>query len=186
METPLYLSVDDIYRDPILSEDDIAGILNTSLAPRPSTMLYDKMEELGLGRGHHLLDIGCRDARHTCTLVERYACKAFGVDPVDDHIARALNLVEERKLAAQVFVQKGRMEQLSFPAGRFDYIWCRDMLNHLPDLHRGLAEAFRVLRSGGQMLVYQTFATALLEPSEAVRLYPPLAIVRPEHVNQLF
>ncbi len=177
METPLYLSVDDIYRDPELSTAEIDAVLDRSLHPRAATMLHDKMGELGLRSGHWLLDIGCRDARHTCVLVERYHCRAIGVDPVDDHIHRAMATIAERQLDDQISIQHGKIELLPFSASRFEYIWSRDMLNHVPDLRDGLLECFRVLRSGGKMVVYQTFATDLLEPTEAIRLYPPLAIV---------
>ncbi|OGF53103.1 MAG: hypothetical protein A2Z21_05735 [Candidatus Fraserbacteria bacterium RBG_16_55_9] len=43
-------------------------------------------------------------------------------------------------------------------------------------------ECTRVLKPGGQMLVFMTFATNLLEPQEALRLYAPLAIV-PENMS---
>jgi ubiquinone/menaquinone biosynthesis C-methylase UbiE len=55
-------------------------------------------------------------------------------------------------------------------------IWCRDVLNHV-DLPVALAECRRVLRPGGQMVVFQTLATELLEPQEAARLCAALAIV---------
>lgn len=176
-ETPLHLSVEEMYKTPELADEEIEAILNTSLTPRPSTMLYDTMGELGLSRNQQLLDVGCRDARHTCALVERYACRAFGLDPVDDHIERAQTMIAAQQMGNQVTVQKGKIELMPFKAEQFDYIWCRDMLNHVPDLHIGLRECFRVLCAGGRMLVYQTFATDLLEPAEAVRLYPPLAVV---------
>ncbi|MCB0061379.1 MAG: methyltransferase domain-containing protein, partial [Caldilineaceae bacterium] len=177
LETPLYLSVEEMYRDSELSDDAVAAILNETLHPRPATMLYEKMGKLGLDRIHRLLDVGCRDAKHTCNLVERYGCRAFGIDPVDDHIKRATLLIEERQMQERVSVHKGKIELLPFPNGRFEYIWCRDVLSHIADLRNGLLECYRVLRPGGRMLVYQTFATDLLEPTEAVRLYPPLAVV---------
>jgi ubiquinone/menaquinone biosynthesis C-methylase UbiE len=140
-------------------------------------MLYDKIGALGLRVGHQLLDVGCRDAKHTAALVQRYGCRAIGIDPVEDHITRANGLIAEQQLAGRLVVNKGRIEAIPSPSSRFDYIWCRDMLNHVPDLRVGLQECFRVLRTGGRMLVYQTFATNLLEPAEAVRLYLPMAIV---------
>lgn len=175
--TPPALTVNDIYRDLPLSDEEFESILAESLQPRPSTMLYDKMGALGLGEGHRLLDIGCRDAKHTARLVQRFGCSALGIDPVDDHITHAQELIKAEDLAERLTVHKGKIEALPAQNARFDFIWCRDMLSHVPDLFKGLAECFRVLRPGGNMLTYQTFATNLLEPAEAVRLYLPLAVV---------
>ncbi|MCB0187268.1 MAG: class I SAM-dependent methyltransferase [Caldilineaceae bacterium] len=175
--TPPALSIEEVYRDPDLPFAEIEQILETSLHPRPSTMLYDVMRSLGLAENHRLLDVGCRDAKHTIALVQQSGCRAVGIDPVDDHISRALEQIAEANLQDRLTVYKGKIEVLPSQNARFDYIWCRDMLNHVPDLYTGLAECFRVLRPGGKMLIYQTFATNLLEPAEAVRLYLPLAIV---------
>lgn len=175
--TPPNISIEELYRNPDLPKAEIERLLNKSQQPRPSTMLHDKLGELGLSKEHRLLDVGCRDARHTAILVERYGCRAHGIDPVDDHIVRALARIEEQQLADRLTVVKGKIEALPGHNGSYDYIWCRDMLNHVADLYVGLDECYRVLRPGGKMLIYQTFATNLLEPAEAVRLYPPLAVV---------
>ncbi|MEZ4622866.1 MAG: class I SAM-dependent methyltransferase [Caldilineaceae bacterium] len=171
------MSVEEIYADPKLTDDAIDAIFSASLKPRPSTMLYDKMGEIGLQARHRLLDVGCRDARHTAVLVQRFGCQAVGVDPVDDHINRALVTINEQQLTGRLTVHKGRIEALPLHSASIDYVWSRDMLNLVPDLRNGLQECVRVLRAGGRMLVYQTFATNLLEPSEAIRLYMPMAVV---------
>ena len=174
--TPPSLSVTEIYSDPGLPDEVIDAVFAASLDPRPATMLYDKLGDFGLNHTHRLLDVGCRDANHTAALVTRYGCHAVGIDPIEDHINRALILITEKQLEKYLIVQKGRIESLPFQRAAFDYIWCRDMLNHVTDLQKGLQECFRVLGNGGCMLVYQTFATNLLEPMEALRLYLPLSI----------
>lgn len=176
-DAPLSLSIEEIYRDSDMEEAEITAILDHSLQPRPSTLLYEKMIELGLTVGSSLLDVGCRDARHTCELVQRSGATAFGIDPVHDHFHHAQKLIKELHLEERVTIQRGRIESIPTQAKRFDYIWCRDVLNHVSDLRQGLRECLRVLKPGGSMLVYQTFATDLLEPPEAARLYPPLAII---------
>ncbi len=176
-EAPASLSVEEIYGDSDIDDETIDAILARSLQPRPATMLYDKMADLGLQAKSLLLDIGCRDARHTCELVARFGCSAVAIDPVDDHIFRAQQRIAAQQVEDRVTVLKGQIESLPASPQRFDYIWCRDVLNHVPDLRLGLRECARVLKPNGLMLIYQTFATELLEPPEAARLYPPLAVV---------
>jgi SAM-dependent methyltransferase len=173
----LPLSVDDLYGDRGIDEAVITAALNRSLNPRPPTMLYDKMGTLGLSPYHLVLDIGSRDAHHACELAERYGCRVQGVEPVAANLQRAERLIAERQLAELVHSQVGTIESIPALDDRFDFIWCRDMLNHIPDLAAGLAECARVLKASGWMLVYQTFATDLLGADEAARLYPPLAVV---------
>lgn len=173
----MQISVQEMYGDWEIDEAQLDALLARSLDPRPATMLYDKMGELGLASHHVVLDIGCRDTRHACVLAERYGCRVFGVDPVARHLKLAEKMIAEKQLGAQVRAVAGQIEAIPAENGAFDYIWCRDVLTHIPDLATGLRECARVLKPGGRMLNYQTFATALLEPNEANQLYPPLAVV---------
>lgn len=50
-------------------------------------------------------------------------------------------------------VLKGTVEALPFPAASFDVVLLVRVLAHLPDPSLALAEARRVLRSGGQLAV---------------------------------
>lgn len=176
-EAPPRLSVEEIYSDSVLDDATIEAILAASLHPRPATMLYEKIGALGLNHQSMLLDIGCRDAKHTCELVQRFGATALGIDPVDDHLRRAKQRIAASQLGERLTVMKGRIEAIPTQPQKFDYIWCRDVLSHVPDLRLAMREAYRVLRPGGWMVIYQTFATPLLEPPEAARLYLPLAII---------
>lgn len=185
-EPILPLSIHEVYGDRGLDETARAAALNRSLNPRPPTMLYDKLGALGLGPHHLVLDIGSRDARHACELAERYGCRVYGVEPVAENLKWAERLIAERQLTELVHSQVGTIESIPATDDSFDFIWCRDMLNHIADLAAGLAECARVLKPGGWMLVYQTFATDLLEADEAARLYPPLAVVPANMVPGFF
>lgn len=184
-DTPPQLSIEEIYRDSEIDAATMATILDRTRQPRAATMLYDKMGELGLGKTSLFLDIGCRDARHTCELVQRFGAMAIGIDPVDHHIRSARRLIAERHLEERVTIVRGRIEAIPAPPQKFDYIWCRDVLTHVSNLRAALGECGRVLKPGGIMLIYQTFATDLLEPPEAARLYPPLAVV-PANMSTAF
>jgi SAM-dependent methyltransferase len=169
--------LNDLYGDIGMSREEFEARLDRSLDPRGADMLYDKIGGLGLSQAHYLLDVGCRDTAHTCELARRYGCRALGIDPIAHNIDMARRLIARSGPAGRVRAVEGRIEAI--PAGdqEFDFIWCRDMLNHVPDLRAGLAECARVLKPDGKMLVYQTFATDLLEPREAAWLYPALAVV---------
>ena len=150
--------------------------LGRSLAPRGPEMLYDLFGRLAPRPDDLILDVGARDARYAIDLVRRFGGRAIAVDPVPRHGELSRAAIAEAGLADRVVFRQAGIEALPLAAAEVDHVWCRDVLNHV-DLARGLAECRRVLKPGGGMLVYQTFATGLLEPREAERLYRSMAIV---------
>jgi ubiquinone/menaquinone biosynthesis C-methylase UbiE len=139
-------------------------------------MLYDLFAKTGVTASDTVLDIGCRDAVHAIALAQRYGCSVIGVDIISQHIADAQQRIATAGLTEQITVQLAGIESLPMSDGTIAHIWCRDVLNHV-DLPTGLAQCARVLAPGGRMLVYQTFATDLLEAQEAQRLFASIAIV---------
>ena len=106
----------------------------------------------------------------------------MALDPTPRRLESARERIEKERLEGRIRVVEARVESLPLPDEAVDHIWCRDMLNHV-SLGAALAECARVLKGGGYMLVYQTFATELLEPQEAARLYSAVAIV-PENMSR--
>lgn len=147
-----------------------------SLNPRGADMLYDLFASFGPSAQSQVIDIGCRDASYAIELARRFGCRALGVDPAPIHIERARQNIAAAGLADRVRAELAGIEALPAADSSLDMVWCRDVLNHV-DLARGLAECARVLKPGGRMLVYQTFATPALEGREAARIYAAIAIV---------
>ena len=174
---PETLSVDQMYGPWGPSDDEVDAILDASQSPRPMTSLYDTFGDLGLGPEHIVLDIGARDARHSLELAARYGCRFVAVDPVELNVADARAAVAEHEHGSLVEVRPGVIQDIPAADGEFDGIWSRDMLGHIPDLDRALAECLRVVKPGGPIVVYETFATELMEPAEAARIYADLATV---------
>jgi ubiquinone/menaquinone biosynthesis C-methylase UbiE len=150
--------------------------LGRSLEPRATTMLYDEFARLGVGPDHLILDAGGRDAIHAIELVRRLDCRAITIDPVPLHIDRARERVAAAGLQDRIDVVHAATESLPFEDASIDFVWCRDVLNHV-QLDPSLREFARVLRSGGSVLVYQTFAETACEPDEAQRLFAANASV---------
>lgn len=95
-------------------------------------------------RGRDVLELGCG----TGLILERVAPMARtakGIDLSEGMIAKA----RERGLDVQV----GSVTQLPYPDASFDCVYSFKVLAHVPDLGKAIAEAKRVTRPGGVMVL---------------------------------
>jgi sarcosine/dimethylglycine N-methyltransferase len=174
------ITIDKMYTSRHL--DGVDRALNRSYNPRRPSLLYAIVDDLGIGLGDLVLDIGGRDASHSLALAKMFGCNAVSVDPVASNNERARAAVAEHSLGSKVSIRPGVMEEIPGSDGEFDFIFSRDMFFQVVDADRALAEARRVLKPGGYLLLYQTFATDRLEPRESAHLYADLAVV-PERMS---
>jgi SAM-dependent methyltransferase len=151
------LSVERIYGDWGLDRKAVEAIIDAAPPPRSPDMLYDFAEGLGVDAGSRVLDVGCRDAQHAERLAERFGCDVLAADVTRHGLEAA-----RRRLGGRLPLLQASIDALPLRDGAVTFVWCRDMLNHVPDLGRALAECARVLPPGGPMLVYQTFGTERL------------------------
>lgn len=168
-------SVEELYGELWADDSAVQAELGRSLDPRETSSLYETFAALDPVAEDFVVDAGCRDARHAIELHRRFGCRVLAIDPIVLHVTRARERVAEAGVEDRVEVAQAAVEALPLPDGAADFVWCRDVLNHV-DLPNALAECARVLRPGGRMLVYQTFASQTLEPDEARRLYRATAI----------
>jgi len=168
-------TVDDLYGDYWANASALETIASTSLDPRGPDVLYTHFASFDVTASDLVADIGSRDASYAVELYRRFGCRVLAVDPVPLHAEMARRTVAEAGFDDVIEIHQAGIEALPAADGSLAAIWCRDVLNHVP-LGRGLAECARTLRPGGEMLVYQTFATDLMEPIEAARIYRALAI----------
>jgi SAM-dependent methyltransferase len=152
------------------------ALLGESGAPRPADFLFDLAGPL-LRPESRLLDVGCRDAGYLIALALRSGCSGVGIDPVERNIERARAAVAAAGLGQRIEIRPAVMEQTGEPDDSIDLVWCRDVLELVPDLQAGLSELARVLKPGGAALIYTVFATPRLEPREAAALHRPLGNV---------
>src|ERR1041384_3282671 len=103
-------TIDDIYGAPVIAEDELLALLDRSRSPRSPEMLYDLAAKLGSGADTRVLDVGCRDARHSCEIARRLGCPVLGVDPVAHNISQARRAIQEVGLGGRVEVIEGRVE----------------------------------------------------------------------------
>lgn len=183
------LTLEQLYTSTPESEE-FERELEQSLHPRGWDMLLDMVGEAGLRPDGKIVDVGCGTAHWACRLAERLRVQVLAIDVVPSLVAASIERVKAAGLEDRVVVREAPMHDIPAESESYDAVWCRDMLNHVQDLASAFRECFRVLRPGGTMLVYQTFAGEILEPREAERLYRAQGIV-PEnmttaHVEQAF
>ena len=156
--------------------DELRMVTDESLVPRGPEMLFDLFARFGVPPGAMVLDIGGRHALDAVQLALRFDCRVLMVASLGANLDEAGDRIREHGLRHRIMTDLGQPEALPVGDGDIDFIWSRDVLNRC-DLPRAMAECHRALRPGGGMLVYQSFATELLEPLEARRLYDVLGLV---------
>jgi SAM-dependent methyltransferase len=104
--------------------------------------------------GRRALELGCGDGRLLAWLLRRGA-DAVGLDPDPAQLARAAGA-----LGGPGRLVRGRAERLPFAPALFDLVLCFNSLHHVPVAGQpaALAEAARVLRPGGDLVVVEPLA----------------------------
>jgi SAM-dependent methyltransferase len=100
--------------------------------------------------GAFVLDLGCFTGGRSAAWIQRYGlARLVGIDVDPRLVAGARRFAAGAGLPAEF--TSGVGEALPFAGGTFDAILSYDVLEHVQDPERVLAECFRVLRPGGRL-----------------------------------
>ena len=100
-------------------------------------------------QGKDVLDLGCAGGFMAEALAQRGA-RVTGIDPAAAAIDAAR--IHARDGGLDIVYHTGVGEDLPYPAASFDAVVCVDVLEHVADLDKVLAEVTRTLRPGGLFL----------------------------------
>jgi 2-polyprenyl-6-hydroxyphenyl methylase / 3-demethylubiquinone-9 3-methyltransferase len=132
-------------------DDGFLNLLKSGLNPsRFGYMRRVLTEELARDpKGLRVLDVGCGGG----LLAEEFArlgCTVTGVDPSRESLEVARTHAQEKGL--DIDYREARGEALPFADGEYPAIYCCDVLEHVDDVGRTIAEIARVLEPGGVFL----------------------------------
>lgn len=136
--------------------------------------------------GSTALDVGCGGG----LLAEEFATAGFavtGIDPSPNSIATAKRHAERNRL--RIAYEVGSAEALPYPDAHFDVVYCCDVLEHVRDLPKAMAEIGRVLKPGGAFY-FDTINRTFLSKLIVIKLWQEwkrTALVQPGlHVHAMF
>lgn len=133
-----------------------------ALATLAQSVPHAKVLDLGCGGGH----VSFAMAPHVAAMV--------AYDLSEDMLSVVAAEAARRGLA-QLHTQAGRAESLPFDDAAFDIVATRFSAHHWYDVRKGLAEARRVLKPGGKLVIVDIFAPeaplldTLLQTAEVLR-----------------
>jgi ubiquinone/menaquinone biosynthesis C-methylase UbiE len=99
--------------------------------------------------GRRFLDCGCGSGAYVKALVQQFGIDAHGVEFDNGKVASAHQdaLIRDR-------ITHGNIEALEFADCTWDYVMLNEVLEHVPDDRQSVAEAYRVLKPGGILLIF--------------------------------
>jgi demethylmenaquinone methyltransferase / 2-methoxy-6-polyprenyl-1,4-benzoquinol methylase len=132
----------------------------------------------GIGVEHRVLDVGCGTGGFTAAIAERSGAEVVGCD-------RSPALLEHaRQTSAAAEWVVGSAERLPFPDESFDRVLMSLLLHQVDEPAQAVAEAFRVLRRPGALVV-RTILPEDAAERVPFRFFPTLARVQAEQMPSL-
>ncbi len=182
--TDIYTTVTSAGRDDL---EKLAKILELRATDAQQVaMRASYLSEIELHRGARVLEVGCGTGPVSRALARLGAdCDVHGIDPSPYFLDEARRLSEG---IANLHFQQGDACHVPFGADSVDVLVFHTTLCHVPSLDEALREAYRVLRSGGQLVIFDadyastTVALAAADPLQACVTATVESIVHDPHL----
>jgi cyclopropane fatty-acyl-phospholipid synthase-like methyltransferase len=104
-----------------------------------------------------VLDAGCGVGGSAIWLARELGARVVGVNVVPSEIDRGRRYARQRNVADRVTFELQDMTRTAFPDGSFDVVWAIESVCHVLDKREFLAEARRLLKPGGRLVVAEAF-----------------------------
>lgn len=138
------------------ASDDLTPFDDLHLGGRGATLRL--AEKAGITEKRALLDVGAGVGGPARTLAERFGCRVFGLELTESFCRAGGMLTTALGMDNRVTFVRGDALRLPFAAASFDLLWNQHFamnIQHKADLY---AEEYRVLKSGGALLLHEVVA----------------------------
>ena len=164
IDNGLYCGAGDVWRRP----DSPFSLMRSSFNPARVGYFKRKLfAELNIDpQGKAALEVGCGGGI-LCEEIARMGFAATGIDPAAHSLRTAAD--HARAVELRITYERGSGEAIPYPDGSFDAVFCCDVLEHVRDVAKVIAEISRVLKPGG-VFCYDTLNRTFLSKLVAIHI----------------
>lgn len=137
--------------------------------------------KLALEAGSRVLDAGCGEGSVAIYLAEHHELKLEAIDLLDFNVANAKANAIKQNQSQNVSFQVGTYMKLPYDDNSFDAVYTMETLVHAPDYRKALSEFFRVLKPGGNLVLFEYS----LKPGHEVTSSEQVGMQRIKQINRV-
>jgi 2-polyprenyl-6-hydroxyphenyl methylase/3-demethylubiquinone-9 3-methyltransferase len=148
--------------------DKVLYLLKTSINPWRVGYSSKIIKQLGIDpNGKAALEVGCGGGILT-EEIRKMGFVTTGIDPSEESLRTAAGHANANGL--DIRYDKGTGEHLPYADSSFDCVFCCDVLEHVQDLPKVIAEISRVLKPGG-VFFYDTLNRTFISKLVAIKIW---------------
>ncbi|MDP9482419.1 MAG: class I SAM-dependent methyltransferase [Chloroflexota bacterium] len=119
-----------------------------------------------LASGARILDVACGGGKWLIAVATRFpATELVGVEFVSDSVARAMRHVTDAGLESRIRIEARGIPEMPYTE-EFDLVYMQDALHELPDPVASLRAAWKAVRPGGRLVVFEWCLPSTIEESQ--------------------
>jgi SAM-dependent methyltransferase len=141
-----------------LTIEDLAPVDEFHIGGAAATRTF--LDNLGIEAGDHVLDVGCGIGGASRFAAENYGCRVTGVDLTPEYVHTGTELSSWLGLEDRVRLLHANALSTNLPIGTFDKVFLLHVGMNIADKVALAAEAWRVLKPGGRLGVYDVMRTS--------------------------
>jgi len=134
------------------------------------------VRQAGIAKGMHVVDFCAGLGGTVRYLAHCYDVTVTGIELTPSRVAGAQQLMNLVGLQDRARVIQGDVMDVELDDECADMVISQEALCHVPDLHRTMAEAFRILKKGGRLAFTSWIADRPLSEADAQLMWDGMAI----------
>jgi cyclopropane fatty-acyl-phospholipid synthase-like methyltransferase len=116
-------------------------------------------EAAGIRKGESVLDAGCGVGGSSIFLATVYQCRVTGITLSERQVEQAKKNAAIKNMSLLTDFRVMNYSETSFPDNSFDVVWGCESICYADDKDLFIAEAYRLLKPGGRLVVADGFVT---------------------------